>query len=100
MPLELLFQPAFDRSARSLGREQKEIVQRILTALAAYYASNCQLSDAKNIEPGFFYKQLRKPYYEAGIEGSIRVVVERCGSECYAILAGNHDQVKKILANH
>jgi hypothetical protein len=100
MPLELFYQSAFDRSVRSLGYGQREIVQRILKALCVYYASNCDLLEAQKIEPRFFYKQLRKPYYEAGVENSTRIVVERYGSECYAILAGNHDQVKRFLANH
>ena len=100
MPLELYHYSSFERSVRALGYEHQEIVRRILRALSVYYASNCDLVQAQKIEPCFFYKQLRKPYYEAGMEGAVRIIIERCGSECYAILAGNHDQVKKFLANH
>ena len=52
---------------------QKEIVQHVLRALYIYY--------------------------EAGVEGKIRVVIEREKSEYYAVLAGNHDQVKRFLTN-
>ncbi len=98
MPLILSAYSSFDRSLKSLGLEQREIVQRILHVLAVYYGSNCDLNEAQKFEPRFFYKQLRKPYYEAGIEGRIRVVIERDKSNCYLILAGNHDHVKKFLA--
>ncbi|MGR3177758.1 MAG: hypothetical protein ACUZ8E_06850 [Candidatus Anammoxibacter sp.] len=54
----------------------------------------------QKVELRFFYKQLRKPYYEAGVESRIRVLVEREKSECFAILAGNHEQVKRFLASH
>jgi len=40
---------------------------------------------------------LRRPYYEAGIEGSIRVVI-RQEQMCIAVLAGNHDQIRQFLA--
>ena len=55
---------------------------------------------AQEIEPRFFYKQLRKPYYDAGVESKIRVLIEREKSECFAILAGNHEQIKRFLASH
>jgi hypothetical protein len=66
--------------------------------LDIYYSSNCSLSEARRIAPRFFYKQLRKPYYEAGIEGNIRVILRREGSNCIAILAGNHDQIEQFLS--
>ena len=97
MPLSLLFYSSFERSLKGLGSDQKEIVQRIFKALDAYYSSSCQLFEAQRLEPGFFYKQLRKPYYETGIESKIRVLIEREKSECFAVLAGNHDQIKRFL---
>ena len=99
MPLILFFYPSFKKSFKSLDFNQREIVQRILKAIEIYYLSNCQLSETQKAEPGFFYKQLRKPYHEAGIEGKIRVVIERDKSECFAVFAGNHDQIKRFLAN-
>lgn len=99
MPLSLSFYSSFERSLRNLDPGQKEVVQRVLRALDVYCASNGDLFEARKIDSGFFYKQLRRPYYEAGVEGKIRVVIEREKSECYAVLAGNHDQVKRFLAN-
>ena len=99
MPLTLLYHPAFERSLKKLGHDQIQIVGRILDALTVYYQSNGQLERAQQIESRFFYKQLRKPFYEAGIESKIRVVIRREQSNCYAILAGNHDQIKRFLAN-
>ena len=71
-----------------------------MNALTAYYASNCDLTEAQKVAPRFFYKQLRKPFYEAGVEGKIRLVIRREGTECCAMIIGNHDQVKRFLANH
>lgn len=98
MPLTLYRLPSFERSLRSLGAEQLTIVGRILEALELYYASNCDLEAARKLAPRFFYKQLRKPYYEAGIESQIRVILERAGEKVIAVLAGTHDEVKRFLS--
>ncbi len=82
-----------------MGHEQRKIVGLILESLAAYYSSGCNLQEAQKTAPRFFYKQLRKPYYEAGAEENIRVVIRREGENCIAILAGNHDQIKQFLAS-
>lgn len=99
MPLTLLHYSSFERSLKRLDAGQKRIVKRILKALLVYYASNCTLTEAQKQEPRFFYKQLRKPYYEAGAERNIRIIIERDKSECFAVLAGNHDQIKQFLVN-
>jgi len=97
MSLELYFRPSFKRSLKNLGKQQKIIVASILESLKAYYANNCDLHRAKELSAGFFYKQLRRPYYEAGVESNIRVVIRREGQKCIAVLAGNHDQIKRFL---
>jgi hypothetical protein len=99
MPLHLYYRPSFKRSLERLGYEQKKIVGLILESLAVYYSSGCDLDEAQKITPRFFYKQLRKPYYEAGIEGTIRVIIRREDEKCIVILAGNHNQVKQFLAD-
>ena len=100
MPLILFYLPSFERSLKSLDSGQKETVCLLLEALTVYYASNCDLSEAQKIAPRFFYKQLRKPFYEAGVEGRIRLIIRRDKSDCFAILAGNHEQVQRFLASH
>ncbi len=97
MPLVLFLNPSFKKCLNKLGADQKIIVAIILETLQIYYNFNCDLERARDNAPGFFYKQLRKPYYEAGVERNIRVVLEKNGSVCTAILAGNHDQIKKFL---
>ena len=97
MPLHLYYRPSFKRSLERLGHEQKKIVGLILESLTAYYSSRCNLQEAQKIAPRFFYKQLRKPYYEAGVEGNIRVVIRRESENCIAVLAGNHNQIKQFL---
>ncbi len=99
MPLYLYYRPSFKRSLKRLGYEQKKITGLILESLTAYYASGCNLEEARKIAPRFFYKQLRKPYYEAGIEGNVRVVIRQEGQNCIAVLAGNHDQIRQFLNN-
>ena len=80
-----------------MGAEQVAVVGRILEAIELYYTSHCNLEAARKIAPRFFYKQLRRPYYEAGIESKIRVVLEREGEKCIAVLAGSHDEIKRFL---
>mgnify|MGYP000389059357 CR=1 FL=1 len=99
MPLYLHFRPSFKRSLKRLGHEQKRITGLILEALTVYYSSGCDLLEAQKISPQFFYKQLRKPYYEAGVERNIRVVIRKEGEKCIAVLAGNHDQIRQFLAS-
>lgn len=99
MPLELYFRPSFERSLKRLGREQKRIAALILEALSIYYSTGCNLLETQKIAPRFFYKQLRKPYYEAGVESSIRVVIIKETEKCIAILAGNHEQIKQFLSS-
>ncbi len=98
MPLHLYYRPSFKRSLKHLGYEQKKIVGLILESLTIYYSSGCDIGEAQKIAPRFFYKQLRKPYHEAGIEGTIRVIIRRESGNCVAVLAGNHSQVKQFLA--
>jgi hypothetical protein len=97
MPLFLYYRPSFSRSLKRLGQEQKKIAAIILKCLLAYYEHDCDLAKAQEIDAGFFYKQLQKPYYEAGIESNIRVVLRREGQRCIAVIAGNHDQIKQLL---
>ena len=99
MPLYLYYRPSFKRSLKRLGREQKRVVGVILESLSVYYSNDCDLPAAQEIAPRFFYKQLRKPYYEAGIERNTRVVIQKEGEKCIAVLAGNHDQIKQFLGS-
>ena len=99
MPSHLYYRPSFKRSLKCLGHEQKKIVGLILDSLVVYYYSKCNLLEAQKITPRFFYKQLRKPYYETGIEKTIRVIIKREGEKCIAVLAGNHNQIKQFLAS-
>lgn len=59
MPLYLYYRPSFERSIKSLGYEQKQIVGLILEALETYYESGCDLLEAQKVAPRFFHKQLR-----------------------------------------
>jgi hypothetical protein len=97
MPIQFTYAPALKRSIKKLGSKEVAIVKSILKTLLVYYGSDCNVSEAQKLYPRFFYKQLRKPYYEAGIEGKIRVIIEKQGDQCMAILAGNHDQIKQFL---
>ncbi len=98
MPLSLYFRPSFQRSLRRLGPEQKRTAGLTLEAIQQYYAGGCDLTAAQRVAPRFFYKQLRKPYYEAGVEHHLRVILRREGDRCIAVLAGNHDQIRQFLA--
>lgn len=99
MPLKLYYRPSFDRTLKHLGYEQRKIVGLILEAVSIYYSNECNLLEAQKIVPRFFYKQLRKPYYEAGVETNIRVIIRREGEKCIAIIAGDHAQIKRFLAD-
>ena len=99
MPLNLYYWPSFKRSVKKLGYEQKKTVGLIMAALEAYYFSGCNLDEARKVASRFFYKQLRRPFYEASVEGKIRIVIEMQGERCTALLAGTHDEVKQFLSN-
>lgn len=99
MPLHLYYRPSFKRSLKRLGYEQRKILGLILESLTAYYSNGCNLQEAQKVAPRFFYKQLRKPYYEAGVEGNVRVVIRQEDENCIAVLAGNHDQIRQFLAS-
>jgi hypothetical protein len=100
MPLILYYLPSFQRSLKKLSHEQLRTISLILEALTIYYGSGCDLIKASVIAPRFFYKQLRKPYYEAGVERDLRVVVRKEGEKCLAVIAGNHDQIRRFLAEN
>ena len=99
MSLSLYFNPSFTRSLKQLGSAQSSVIGLILEALTAYYATDCDLDAGRRIAPHFFYKQLRKPYYEAGVESDLRVVLVREKAKCVAVIAGNHDQIRKFMNN-
>ncbi len=100
MPVTLLFYRTFDRSIKGLDPQQIKIIGLILEALRAYFLHDFNIDAARKVCPGFFYKQLHKPYFEAGVEGRLRVVMEKDGEYIYAIFAGNHDQVRRFLAGN
>ncbi len=98
MSLKLYYRPSFNRTLKHLGYGQRKIVGSILEAVGVYYSSGCSLLEAQKVAPRFFYKQLDKPYYEAGVERNMRVVIRREGEKCIAIIAGDHNQIKRFLA--
>ncbi len=98
MPLFLFYASSFGRSLKNLDPQQRVIIARIIESLEIYYSTGCNLSKVLESETRFFYKKFRHDFYEAGVEGKLRVVLRKDGSNCVAILAGNHDQVRKFLA--
>ena len=98
MPLVLLCASSFERSLKNLDAQQQAIVARVIEALEIYYSNGCSLSKVFETETRFFYKKLRRDFYEAGVEGRLRIVLRKDGLKCSAILAGNHDQIKKFLS--
>ena len=100
MPVSFLFYRTFDRNLKNLDAQQLKIVYLILEALNVYFNHNFNIEKAREIHPSFFYKQLRKPYFEAGVEGKLRIVLEKDGEIIYAIFAGNHDQIRRFLAQN
>ncbi len=99
MPLHLHFLPSLERSLKKLSPEQKEIVKLLLKALTIYLDKNFDIYEAQKIAPRFFFKQLRKPFYESSVEGKLHIVLRKDGSDCFALLVGNHDQVRRFLAD-
>ena len=97
MSIELYFRPSFQRSLKGLDSGQIQIIGQILEVLQAYYSTNQNLEAAKKISSRFFLKQLRRPYVEAGVESSLRIVLRIEPGKAIAILAGNHDQIRRFL---
>lgn len=98
MPLILLYSSSFERSLKNLDPHQQVIIARIIESLEIYYSYGCDISKVLEIESRFFYKKLHHDFYEAGVESKLRIVLRKDGSKCLAILAGNHDQIKKFLS--
>ena len=98
MPSALSFLSSFERSLKGLDPQQKLIVARILEAFIVYLETNGDLLEAKKISPRFFFKKLRTPYYEAGVETRLRIIFEKHAGNFYAILTGDHDQIKRFLS--
>ena len=98
MPLTLLFTASFYRAIKNLDPQQLQIIAFLIEALKVYYAFGSMLEEAQKIAPRFFYKKLQGDFYEAGIEGRLRVVIRKEGLHCTAIFAGNHDQIRRFLA--
>ncbi len=98
MPLFLLYASSFERSLKNLDPQQRVIIARIIESLEMYYSNECDIAKVLETETRFFYKKLRHDFYEAGVEGKLRIVLKKDGSKCVAILAGNHDQIKKFLS--
>ena len=48
-------------------------------------------------EAGGYHRRGEAGRYEAGVEGKLRVIIEREKSECYLVLAGNHDDIRRFL---
>ena len=86
----------FARQIEALCRPEDLVIGLTTSGNSANVVS--AIEAAKTIAPRFFYKQLRKPYYEAGIESKIRVVIYREGERCFAVLAGSHDEVRRFLS--
>ena len=100
MPLILLQAPSLCRSLKPLDPQQREIVATILQALKVYYTANADLTAAQKTAPGFFYKKLRHDLYETGVEGKLRIIIRKDRLNCSAILAGNHDQIRRFLTDN
>lgn len=97
MPYELLLLSSFERAIKRLDPNKKATIKLALQALLIYFSSNNNLEEAQRIAPRFFFKQLRKPFYETGIEGRLRIVLRKDDLSFFAILAGNHDDVQRLL---
>jgi hypothetical protein len=98
MPSSLLYYSSFVRSIKTLAPQQKTTAGSILETMQIYLDSAGNLTEAQRLTPGFFLKKLRTPYYEAGVERQLRIVFEKHDGDFYAILVGNHDQIRRFLA--
>jgi hypothetical protein len=98
MPLLLQYASSFERSCKHLDPHQRAIIARIIESLEIYYLHGCDIAKVVETEARFFYKKLRYDFYEAGVEGKLRVILKKNDSKCVALLAGNHDQIKRFLA--
>ncbi len=100
MSIALLYYKTFYKSLTKLDTTQLITTEKILAALKIYLLHNANLEKAKEVYSGFFYKQLRKPYFEAGIESRLRILMEKDSANVYAVFAGNHNQIRRFLSSH
>lgn len=103
MPFELLSLSSYVRSFKKLGAREKQIAGLIVLALQSYFETNLPPSG----EPYVFhyegnsyrlvFKKLRDPFWEAYVEGRIRVVTRLEKNRHFLLLVGNHDQIRQFL---
>lgn len=98
MAFTLCWAPSFVRDVKHLDPQDKEIVKLILRAWRVYFATQNNLLEARKVAPRFFFKQLRRPFYETGIEGRWRIVLRREDLAFVALIAGNHDRIRRFLS--
>jgi hypothetical protein len=98
MPYTFSSISSFERSIKNLDPQEVTIIKLAIKAFVLYLANGNSLIDAQQIAPRFFFKQLRKPFYEIGIDGRLRIILRKEENQFTGILAGNHDDVRRFLA--
>ena len=103
MPFQIAFLSSYVRSFEKLGNREKEIAGLIVLALQSYFEANPPLTGHPYVlqlqgrSYRLVFKKLREPFWEASIEGRVRVIT-RLEKNCHnLLLVGNHDQVRQFL---
>lgn len=103
MPFELSFLSSYIRSFKKLGPREKQIAGLVVLALQSYFKANLPVTGGPYVfqyqgnSYRLVFKKLHDPFWEAYIEGRVRVVT-RLEKGChFLLLVGNHDQVRQFL---
>jgi len=85
------FKPSFDRSVKSLPPEIKKEIKELCINLID------MLSSGRTISRGMGIKNLRKNFWEVRKGLKLRILFRWQADHVEFILAGTHDDIKKLL---
>ena len=103
MAFELFVLSSYVRCLKKLGSREQNIAGLVVLALQAYFETQRPISAEPYLFPfegkshRLVFKKLCEPFWEAYIEGQIRVVTRLEKNRHFLLLVGNHDPVRQFL---
>lgn len=85
--------PSFERAAKKLERQRKELLAKSLEAFNSFLVSG-------QSPPGFRFKKINHDKYEFRVDIRLRVIVKEEADTFYLVVVGNHDEVRRYLREY
>lgn len=85
--------PSFERAAKKLGPQAKELLAKSLEAFNSFLVSG-------QLTAGLRFKKINHDKYEFRVDIRLRVIVKKEGDAFYLVLVGTHDEVRRYLREY